>query len=94
MTKIRTLHSWKFGDHTQFAWREGSDLIAFQADFCHERPFFDLLAAQCGFMRDEMVFSPAAGRSVRSTVIALCGPGRPVVFGKMVLATKSRPVAA
>jgi hypothetical protein len=79
------MHTWIFGDSTQFVWMPGTDEKAFGKIVKEEHRGFRADDIKIGFMRIENVFSHALGRHVPSTVIAQDGEGEPVVYGKRVL---------
>lgn len=85
MRQTRVMHTWKFGDTTQFVWTPGTDSKGFEKLVEKERHDFVAKDVRVGFMRIENVFSPSLGRYVPSTVIADHGEGDPVVYAKLEL---------
>lgn len=90
--QTRVMHTWKFGDSTQFVWTPGSDTKGFPQLVRREHLGFKATDVAVGYMRIENVFSVLLGRYVPSTVIADSGEGEQVVYGKRVL--DRQPVCA
>lgn len=90
--QTRVMHTWKFGDSTQFVWTPGSDTRGFHQLVGREHRGFKATDVAVGYMRVENVFSVLLGRYVPSTVIAPDGEGDQVVYGKRVL--DRQPVCA
>lgn len=83
--QTRVMHTWKFGDSTQFVWTPGSDPRGFQQLVRREHNGFTAIDVAVGYMRVENLYSVALGRYVPSTIIAEDGEGDQVVYGKRVL---------
>lgn len=83
--QTRVMHTWKFGDTTQYVWTPGSETKGFDQLVKREHNGFKAIDVAVGFMRVENIYSVSLGRYVPSTVIAADGEGDPVVYGKRVL---------
>lgn len=83
--KTRAMHTWKFGDTTQYVWTPGSDTGGFPQLVRREHNGFKAIDVAVGYMRVENLYSVALGRYVPSVIIAEDGEGDQVVYGKRVL---------